>query len=165
MKILIDITNVYKGHNNLRNISEFKEKINKNIKFNFKRKTSSLPEYTSDMGALTEDDIIYYLSTLQNTTLKLDKFYLGKDFINVNMTSNKFFTKINYTYLQKLRLSFDVKLVKFSTILTEKKIQELKDIILAQFYLIEEYVHNNSNLMQFKINYFLNELNKTSKVI
>lgn len=83
-KEMRDITNVYKGHNNLRNV--FKEKINKNIKSNFKRKTSSLPEYTSDMGALTEDNIIYYLSTLQNTTLKLNKSYLGKDFININMT-------------------------------------------------------------------------------
>ena len=68
-----------------------------------------------------------------------------------------YLTKINYTYLTKLQFSFDVKLVKFSTILTEKSIKKLKDIILSQFYKIEEYVHQSSDLVQFKINYFLNE--------
>ena len=152
---IVDITNVYKGHSNLRKATEFEEKINEN--FNDKRKISSLPEYTSDMGALSENDVVYYLSNLQNITLKLNKSYFGKEYTNVNLTTNKFLNKINFTYLEKLRLSFDIKLVKFSTILTEKSIQELKNIILKQFYLIEDYVHNSSNLVRFKINYFLSE--------
>ena len=162
---ILGITNVYKGHNNLRNDLEFKEKINKKINFAGKRKISSLPEYTSDMGALSENDVVYYLSNLQNTTLKLNKSYFGKEYINVNLTTNKFLNKINFTYLEKLRLSFDIKLVKFSTILTEQSIQELKTIILSQFYLIEEYVHNSSNLVRFKINSFLNEINNTNEAI
>ena len=67
--------------------------------------------------------------------------------------------------MEKLRLSFDTKLVKFSTILTDKSIQKLKGIILKQFYLIEEYVHKSSDLVQNKINNFLNELHKTSEFI
>ena len=162
---IMDIVTIYKNHHNLQNINEIKEKINKNVNFGIKRKTSQLPEFTPHMGALSEDDVIYYLSNLQNTTLKLNKSFFGKDYLNINLTSNKFMQKINFTYLEKLRLSFDIKLVKFSTILTENSLTKLKNIILFQFYLIEEYVHQSSDLVQHKINYFCNELNKTSEFL
>ena len=160
-----NITRVYKGHSFIINKSKLENRINKNVNFQNKRRTASLPEYTPNMGALSEDDIIYYLSDIQNTTLKLNKSLFSWDYSNVNLTSNKFLTKINFTYLEKLRLTFDIKLVKFSTILTENSIQKLKDIILKQFYLIEEYVHKSSDLVQNKTNNFLNELNKTSEFI
>ena len=159
---MMDIIRTYKDHNFITNNTKLQKNINKQINFIIKRKTSSLPEYTPDMGALSENDIIYYLTELQKTILKLNNSFFGRDYLNINLTTNKFLTKINFTYLEKLRLSFDVKLVKFSTILTDKSIQKLKNIILKQFYLIEEYVHKSSNLVQLKINNFLNELNKTS---
>ena len=164
-KEIIDISNIYKGHPNLVNKALIEKKINKRVNLTNKRKTSSIPEYTPDMGALSESDVIYYVSNLQNTTLKFNKSYLGKEYMNINLTTNKFLTKTNYTYLEKLRLSFDLKLVKFSTILTENSINKLKTIILKQFYLIEEYVHYSSNLLQYKINYFINEIRKTSEFI
>ena len=117
------------------------------------------------MGALSEDNILYYLSNLQNSILKLNKSYFGREYLNINLTSLKFISKINFTCLEKLRLTFDIKLVKFSSILTEKSMQDLKDIILWQFYLIENYVHQSSDLVQFKINHFLNEINKTCDFI
>ena len=43
--------------------------------------------------------------------------------------------------------------------------QRLKDIILKQYYLIEEYVHRSSDLVQLKINYFLNQINNTNLFI
>ena len=64
--------------------------------------------------------------------------------------------------MEKLRRSFDIKLVKFSTILTEKSLKILTDIVLYQFYLIEEFVHNSSDIIQMKINNFINEVNNTS---
>ena len=164
-KEITDIKNIYKGRHLLANRSKIENKINKKINYREKRKLSSLPDYTSNMGALTENDIIYYLSDLQNTTLKLNKSYFGKEYLNINLTTNKFLTKINYTFLEKLRFSFDVKLVKFSTILTDKSLQKLKDIILKQFYLIENYVHESSDLVQLKIINFINEINKTSEFI
>ena len=114
------------------------------------------------MGALSESDILYYLSDVQNTTLKFNQTYFKSDYYNVNITTNKFLNKINYTYLQKLRLSFDIKLVKFSTILTEDSMELLKDIILAQYYQIEKYVHNNSDIIQTRINEFITGINNTS---
>ena len=165
VKESLKISRVYKGHNLNINKTEIENNINKNVYFNNKRKTAVIPEYTPDMGALSEDDVIYYLSDVQNTTLKLNKSFLAKDYLNVNLTSNKFITKINFTYLEKLRLSFDTKLVKFSTILTENSFQILKNIMLTQFYLIEEYVHKSSDLVKNKTNNFLNEINKTSEFI
>ena len=159
------ILKVYKGHPNFVDKTEIEKKINKKINLTNKRKTSSFPEYTSDMGTLSESDVIYYLTNLQNTILKFSKSYLGKQFLNINSTSNKFLTKINVTYLEELRLSFDYKLRKFSTILTENNMDKLKNIILKQFYQIEDYVYKSSNLVRNKINHFLYELNKTSEII
>ena len=164
----IQIMKVYEGHHLLENKTEIKEKINKKINFNNKRRTSSvssLPEFTPDMGELTVDDVIYYLSDVQNTILKFNKSYFGREYINVNLTLNKYLSKINFTYLEKLRFSFDIKLVKFSTILTQNSLNKLEDIILMQYYLIKEFVHKSADLVQSKINYFLNELNNTSKFI
>ena len=160
---IINITNIYKGHPLLPNKTILKEKINKNVKFNPKRQTSYLLEYSPNMGALSEDNVIYYLSDLQETILKFNKSYFGKDYLRVNLTTIKFLLKINYTLLEKLRLSFDVKLVKFSTILTNNGLKQLNDIILKQFYLIEKYVHDSSDLLQFQINNFLNEIDKTTE--
>ena len=125
----LNISMVYKGHSFVINKSELENRINKNVNFKNKRRIASLPDYTPNMGALSEDDMIYYLSDVQNTTLKLNKSFFSKDYINVNLTANKFLSKINFTYLEKLRLIFDIKLVKFATILTENNIQKLKDII------------------------------------
>ena len=164
-KEIIDISRVYKGHPNLANKTLIEERINKRINFNNKRRTSSNPEFTSDMGSLSENDVVYYLTNLQNTILKFNKSYLGKEYMNMNLTTNKFLMKFNFTYLEKLRITFDLKLVKFSTILTENGINKLKKIILKQYYLIEDYVHYSSNLLQYKINFFLNEINKSSEFI
>ena len=161
----LNIMNIYKGHPLLINKTGLEKNIRTKGIFDIKRKVSSFPEYTSDMGALSEDNILYYLSNLQNSVLNLNKSYFGRDYLNINSTSIKFITKMNFTCLEKLRLSFDLKLVKFSSILTEKSMQELKDIILSQFYLIEKYVHQSSDLVQYKINYFLNEINNTSAFI
>ena len=141
------------------------KKINKKITLANKRKISSIPEFTPDMGALSESDVVYYLSDLQNTILKLPKLYLGKEYLNVNTTANKFLKTINVTYLEKLKLSFDIKIEKFSTILTENSIEQLKNIILTQFYAIENYVHESSNLVRDKVNYFLYVLNNSSEFI
>ena len=152
------------NNNIFHNINETKIKNNINEKINFDnmRKGASLPEYSSNMGALSEDDILYYLSNLQKTILSFNKTYFGRDYYNVNITTNKFLQKINFTLLEKLRLSFNIKLVKFSTILTENSMKKLERIILAQFYQIEEFVHNSSDIIQMNINEFINEINDTS---
>ena len=141
------LLNTVKSNDNNYHIIDKKQigtNMNKNINFNIKRKIAFLPEYSSDMGALSENDVLYYLSELQNIILKFNKTYFGKEYYNINITTNKFILKINRTYLEKLYLTFDVKLVKFSTILTKNIIELLKDIILYQFYKIEKFIHISS---------------------
>ena len=116
------------------------------------------------MGALSESDVVLYLSNLQSTIMKLSKLYLGKEYLNIDSKTNKFLTTIYATYLEKLKNSFDVKIAKFATILTNNSINNLKSIILKQYYQIEEYVHNSSKLFRNQINYFINELNKTTEL-
>ena len=67
-----------KNEFNLANKLKIENDINKNIIFKNKRKLASLPEYSSEMGALSESDVLYYLSDLLNTTYKLNKTYFGR---------------------------------------------------------------------------------------
>ena len=162
--LLLNMRKTEERFNHLINITSIENNINKNINFKEKRKTSSLMEYSPKMGALSEKDVLYYLSDLQNTTLKFNKTYFGKEYYNVNITTNKFISKHNI-YLEKMRLSFDTKLVKFSTILTAKSMINLKNIIMKQFYVIEEYINNCSKILQNEINIFIENINSTSPYI
>ena len=143
-------------------INNSKEKKNINNKINFNRK---LEEYTSSMGGLSENDLYKYLDQLLDTINKFKYIYLGEEFNNINRTVFNFIIKINSTYLEKLKRSFSMKIVKFSTILTEQSLKNLEKIILKQYYQIESYIHESSNLIQIKINEFLNEVNNTSLYI
>ena len=85
-----------KNEFNLANKLKIENDINKNIIFKNKRKLASLPEYSSEMGALSESDVLYYLSDLLNTSYKLNKTYFGREYYNVNITTNKFLLKVNF---------------------------------------------------------------------
>ena len=117
------------------------------------------------MGALSEDDILYYLLQLQDTLLKFNNTYLGTEFNNINKTVSKFLTKINITYLEKLKRSFSMKLVKFSTILTDKSLKNLDNILCKQYYQIEAYIHQSSDLIKNQINNYIISVNNTSLFI
>ena len=147
---------------NIINTTKISDKINKKIDFKAKRKMASLPEYSSDMGALSESDVLYHLSDLLNTTYKFNKTYFGREYNDIYLTTSKFLSKVNATFLQKLRLSFDIKLVKFSTILTKDSLQKLTNIILKQYYLIEAFIHNSSNIIQMNVDEFIKEINNTN---
>jgi len=142
------------------NKTKIKEQINKNV--NFKRK---LEGFSPSMGALSEDDILYYLLQLQDTLLKFNKTYLGTEFNNINKTVSKFLTKINITYLEKLKRSFTMKLVKFSTILTDKSLKNLDNILCKQYYQIEAYIHQSSYFIKNQINNYIISVNNTSLFI
>ena len=58
--------------------------------------------YNSKMGAITENDINYYILEIKDTLFNLNKSYLDKDYKQILSLSNSFFTKINSTYLNKL---------------------------------------------------------------
>ena len=117
------------------------------------------------MGGLSEDDLYKYLNKLLDEINKFKYTYLAEEFNNINKTVVHFINKINFTYLEKLKRSFTMKIVKFSTILTEQTLKSLEKIILKQYYQIESYIYKSSNLIQIRINEFLNEVNNTSLYI
>ena len=72
------LLNTVKSNDNNYHIIDKKQigtNMNKNINFNTKKKIDFLPEYSSDMGALSENNVLYYLSELQNIILKFNKTY------------------------------------------------------------------------------------------
>ena len=117
------------------------------------------------MRGLSEDDLYKYLNKLLDTINKFKYTYLREEFNNINKTVVHFINKINFTYLEKLKRSFTMKIVKFSTILTEQTLKSLEKIILNQYFQIESYIHESSNLIEIRINEFLNEVNNTSLYI
>ena len=56
--------------------------INKDINYNIKRRTDSLPKYTPEMGSLSENDSIYYIPDIQKTVFKFNKTYFGDEYSN-----------------------------------------------------------------------------------
>ena len=71
------------------------------------------------MRAISENDINYYILEIKDTLFNLNKLYLDKDYKQILSLSNSFFTKINSTYLNKLKKNFDKIAYRFSLILTK----------------------------------------------
>ena len=114
------------------------------------------------MGSLSENDSIYYIPDIQKTVFKFNKTYFGDEYSNINETINKFLLKVNETLLEKLRRSFDIKLVKFSSILSETTMKIVEEVVLFQYYQIETFVNNSSNIIRMKIDEFLEDINNTN---
>jgi len=114
------------------------------------------------MGPLTKDDIFYYLFNIQNTLSSLNKTYLSKEYKNISRMVSNFINKVNFTYLTKLEKSFEISLLKFSTVLTEPSYEKLKKNIFKQYYQIENYINEISNYTKDVMDEFSNKLNNTS---
>jgi hypothetical protein len=102
--------------NSLKNTTKesegkIKKLINKNI--------IGLNGYNSKMGAITENDINYYILEIKDTLFNFNKSYLDKDYKQILSLSNSFFIKINSTYLNKLKKNNDKIAYRFSSILTK----------------------------------------------
>ena len=67
------------------------------------------------MGAITENDINYYILEIKDTLFNFNKSYLDKDNKQILSLSNSFFTKINSTYLNKLKKNIDKIAYRFSS--------------------------------------------------
>ena len=134
-------------------------KKNKNIFF--KRK---LYEYDSSDPGLSKDDIIPYIEEIINIILDFHKIYLAEDYKHIKTVLSKYLIKINGTCLNNLKRSFSIKLQKFSTLITEEKMEFLKNKIMAQYYQIEPFIHERSGFIQELINNFTIIVNNTIKI-
>ena len=97
---------------------KIKKLINKNI--------IGLNGYNIKMGAISENDIHYYILEIKDTLFNLNKTYLDKDYKQILSLSNSFFTKINSTYLNKLKKNIDKIAYRFSSILTKDTYNKFK---------------------------------------
>ena len=149
-----DVESIIFGNYTSLNFADTKKKKNNNIDLNKK--------YLPNMGPLTKDDIFYYLFNIQNTLYNLNKTYLSKEYRNISRMVSNFITKVNFTYLIKLERSFEVSLLKFSTVLTEPSYEKLKKNIYKQYYQIENYINEMSNYTKDIMDEFSNKLNYTS---
>ena len=149
-----DVESIIFGNYTSLSFADTKKKKNQNIDLNKK--------YLPNMGPLTKDDIFYYLFNIQNTLYNLNKTYLSKEYKDISRMVSKFINKVNFTYLLKLEKSFEMSLLKFSTILTKPSYEKLKKNIFKQYYQIEKYINEISNYTKDVMHKFSNELNNTS---
>ena len=136
-----------------------KRKINY---INFKRK---LKGYDYTMSSLKKDDMIPYLNDIQNNILKFNKSFIGEEFIDIENYARKFLIKVNDTYLDKLKTTFSMKLYKFSSILTDENLEELKKSLFKQYYQIEQYIHEKSDFITEQVDNFTKIINNTSELL
>ena len=146
---------IFNNYSNI-NRTEILKKKNKNI--NFKRKL----EYNENMGALSNDDVIFYLLEIEKTLYNFNKTYLGNKFKQMKETLNTYIYTINYTLLAKLKNSIDKTSSKFLTLLTENSYKILEKNIYKQYNDIEIFIHEKCNSTKEILNNFIKHFNNTS---
>ena len=117
------------------------------------------------MGPITEDDIINSLDIIKDSLYMFNRTYLNKDYIYIKNSFNRFMNNINNSYLVKLKRSLNMISLKFSTILTESSYKNLEDIIFNQYYDIELYINNLSNLIDLSEMDLLGKINNSSLLL
>ena len=167
-----------------RRLNSIKIKNNTNINFNFehnkkninkKEKTwkknkkilfgeRKLEEYDSSNPSLSEEDVLEYIDDIKKTILNFDKIYLKQDYQYITTAVNIYLIKINGTCLDNLKRSFNIKLQKFSTLLTEEKMNNTRTKILTQYNQIEPFIHERSNFIKELITNFTEILNNTKEL-
>ena len=168
----IDIDNISSKNNKTRRLEQNnnifidikklnKTKINKLTNKNI----INLDGYNSKMGAITENDIDYYILEINDTLYNFNKSYLNKEYKEILPKIKKLFMKINNTYLNKLKKNIDKTAFKFSSILTKDIYTKLNINLCKQYNDIESYINNASQLIEMNINKFLNLLNFSSNFI
>ena len=154
-----------------RNDENYKNKrFNKFTKKNdinnsFIRKKRNLQKYDQTMGSITENDIINNLDIIRENLYNFNNTYLNKDYKYIKTNYNKFINNINNSYLIKLKRSLNMVALKFSTILTESSYKNLEDIIFNQYYDIELYINNLSNIIELSKVEILGKLNNSSVLL
>ena len=168
----IDIDNISSKSNKTRRLEQNnnifidmkklnKTKINKLTNKNI----INLDGYNSKMGAITENDIDYYILEINDTLYNFNKSYLNKEYKEILPKIKKLFMKINNTNLNKLKKNIDKTGFKFSSILTKDIYTKLNTNLCKQYNYIESYINNASQLIENNINKFLNLLNFSSNII
>ena len=136
--------------------------LKKNKKIIFRGR--KLEEYDSSNPSLSEEDVLKYIDEIKKTILNFDKIYLKGDYKHITTAVNKYLIKINGTCLDNLKRSFNIKLQKFSTLLTEKSMNNIKSKILTQYNQIEPFIHERSNFIKELITNFTEILNNTKEL-
>ncbi len=146
-----------------RNINIIDLKFNKTKIDSLKnKKIRKLNGYDSTMGAITENDILDFLLQINDTIKSFSENYLGKGLKSLNTTVNTFIKKINDTYLNHLKRSIHMVIIKFSTILTLDNYNRLEEILYYKYNNISLYINEYSRIISFYKNEFNDLLNTSS---
>ena len=129
------------------------------------RKIRNLEKYDQTMGPITENDIIDNLEIIKENLYNFNKTYLNKDYKYIKSNFNRFINNINNSYLTQLKRSLNMVALKFSTILTESSYKNLEDIIFNQYYNIELYINNLSNIIELSKTKLLGKLGNSSGLL
>ena len=129
------------------------------------KKIRKLDEYDYTMGAITEYDIIDFILNINDTLYAFIESYFGEEYKKLNQISNIFLLKINNTYLQLLKRSIHMIVIKFSTILTKSNYNYLENNLYEKYNEISHYINNNSDYLNISVAYVENILNTSSVML
>ena len=156
-------TNISFNHDhNKKNAKRPEKNLKKNKKILFRGR--KLEEYDPSNPSLSKDDVLEYIENIKTTILNFEKIYLKQEYKYITTAVNKYLIKINGTCLDNLKRSFNIKLQKFSILLTEEKMANTKSKILNQYNQIEPFIHERSNFIKELITNFTEILNNTKEL-
>ena len=146
-------------------INNIKNKIKNITNMLSNQQKRNLDGYNSKMGAITENDICEYIFEIRDNLYNFNNSLLNEDYKNMKNTLNKFLIKNSNLYLIKLKQNINIIASKFSTILTKNVYNQLDNKLFKQYFEIESYINNYSNILEKRINKFSSLLNYSSKLI
>ena len=121
--------------------------------------------YDETMNSVTKEDVINYLLNIRNTIYEFNKTYINNFDINANLKCDKYIAKINGTYKSMLKNSILKSASKFSSILSRESYKKLLDNLLNQYYILDEYLNNNTYNLKIEMSRLITVLTNTSLYI
>ena len=140
-------------------MTEINEKRNKKIDFKRKLTTNT---FDSTMGSLSKHDVIPMLLNIKDTIYKLNETYINFFDNNIKKKTDNYIMKVNVTHMTRLDRTITTSISQFAPILSKDSYQKLYDSIYKEYYKLEDYLANITNILEKDIRHFIKKLKKSS---
>ena len=141
------------------NMTEINEKRNKKIDFKRKLTTNT---FDSTMGSLSKHDVIPMLLNIKDTIYKLNETYINFFDTNIKRKTDNYIMKVNVTHMIRLDRTITTSISQFAPILSKDSYQKLYDSIYKEYYKLEDYLANITNILEKDIRNLIKKLKKSS---
>ena len=153
----------YNQQNNLKSENLYKKKSNSKKNSYQSKKKRKLSTHT-DQGSITKSIIRQESEKLMKTIKIFNRTNFGKDYIKI--TNNWYKEEINIKkYLVNAERTINLSVLKLASIITEDKIDNLKNILYFKYNQIDSYINQFLNLTTILKDNYINLIEMSSEML